>query len=69
MDCHDKRALLRKHALHARAYAEAMDQLVLVSSLAIREEWDLAWGLAASARLLCDDTRNQLQEHTAEHGC
>jgi len=69
MDCDDKHSLRRKYALYTRAYSEAVGKLVAVSSLATRSEWELAWDLAARAQLLCNDTRNQLQEHTAEHGC
>ena len=69
LDCHDDRSLARKYALYMRAYSEALDKLVAVSSLATRSEWELAWDLTARAQLLCDDTRNQLQAHTAEHGC
>ena len=69
MDCHDKRSLWRKYALYARAYSEAIGQLIAFSSLAPRSEWEVAWDLAGRARLLCEETRNQLQEHTAQHGC
>jgi hypothetical protein len=69
LDCHDKRSLRRKYALYVRAYSEAVGKLVAVSSIATRSEWELAWNLTARTQLLCDDTRNQLQEHTAEHGC
>jgi hypothetical protein len=69
MDCHDKRSLWRKYALYARAYSEAIGQLIAFSSLAPRSEWELAWDLASRARLLCEDARDQLQQHTAEHGC
>ena len=69
MDCDDKHSLARKYALYTRAYSEAVDKLVAVSSLATRSEWELAWDLAGRARLLCDEVRNQLEVHTAEHGC
>jgi hypothetical protein len=69
MDCDDKHKLRRKYALYVTAYSEAIGQLVAVSSQATRSEWELAWDLAGRARLLCDDARHQLQEHTAEHGC
>ncbi len=69
MDCHDKRSLGRKYALYVRAYSEAVGKLVAVSSLATRSEWELAWDLAGRARLLCDEALDQLQAHTAEHGC
>ena len=69
MDCDDKHSLVQKHILYVRAYSEAVDKLVAVSSLATRSEWELAWDLANRARLLCVEVRNQLQEHTAEHGC
>jgi hypothetical protein len=65
----DKSSLRRKFALYVRACSEAVGKLVAVSSLATRSEWELAWDLAGRARLLCDDTRSQLQQHTAEHGC
>jgi hypothetical protein len=69
MDCDEKLSLVRKHALCALAYSQAADQLIAVSSLATRSEWDLAWEVTSRARLLCVEARNQLQEHTAEHGC
>ena len=69
MDCHDKDSLRRKYALYVSAYSEAIGKLVAVSSQATRSEWELAWDLAGRARLLCDDVRNQLEEHTAQHGC
>jgi hypothetical protein len=69
MRCVDKRLIWRKHALYARAYSEAVRQLIAVSSIATRFEWDLAWELAYSTRLLCNETLDQLQAHTAEHGC
>ena len=69
LDCHDDRSLRRKYALYQRAYSEALGKLIAVSSIATRSEWDLAWDLAARAQLLCNDTHNQLQAHTAEHGC
>ena len=69
MGCQDKHSLARKYALYVRAYSEAVDKLVAVSSQATRSEWELAWDLAARARLLCNETLDQLQAHTAEHGC
>ena len=69
MDCDDKHSLARKYALYTRAYSEAVDKLVAVSSLATRSEWELAWDLTARAQLLCNETLNRLQAHTAEHGC
>jgi len=69
MRCVDKRLIWRKHALYARACSEAVRQLIAVSSVATRLEWDLAWELAARTQLLCDDTLQQLRQHTAEHGC
>ena len=69
MDCDEKRSLRQKYALYVRAYSEAAGKVVAVSSLATRSEWDLAWSLASRARLLCEDTLRQVQEHTAEHGC
>ncbi len=69
MRCVDKRLIRRKHALYARAYSEAVEQLIAVSSLATRSEWELAWDLAARARLLCNETLDQLQAHAAEHRC
>ena len=69
MDCHAKHSLAQKYALYVRAYSEAVDKLVAVSSLATRSEWELSWDLAARSQLLCNNTRNQLQAHTAEHGC
>jgi len=69
MDCDEKRSLRQKYALYVRAYSEAAGKVVAVSSLATRSEWELAWDLANRARFLCVDTRNQLQQHTAEHGC
>jgi hypothetical protein len=68
-DCRDKRSLWRKHALYSRAYFEAVGQLISVSSLATRSEWELACDLAARAKLLCNETLDQLKQHTAEHGC
>ena len=46
--CRDKRSLWRKQALYSRAYSEAVGQLISVSSLATRSEWESAWDLAAS---------------------
>ena len=69
MDCDEKDSLARKYARYVRAYSEAVGQFVAVSSVATRSEWELAWRLVARAQLLCDDTRHQMQEHTAEHGC
>jgi hypothetical protein len=69
MDCNDKHLLGRKYALYVTAYSEAVGQLIAVSSQATRSEWELAWELAGRAQLLCDDARNQLEAHTAEHGC
>jgi hypothetical protein len=67
--CRDKRSLWRKQALYSRAYSEAVGQLISVSSLATRSEWESAWDLAARARFLCVDSLNELQAHSAEHGC
>ena len=53
MDCDDKLSLVRKHALCALAYSQAADQLIAVSSLATRSEWDLAWEVTSRARVLC----------------
>jgi hypothetical protein len=69
MRCGDKRLIQRKHALYARAYSEAVVQLIAVSSLATRSDWDLAWELASCTQLLCHETLQQLREHTVEHGC
>ena len=69
MDCDEKRLICRKRALYVRAYSEAVGQLIAVSSEATRSEWDLARTLASRTRLLCDETLQQLEEHTAEHGC
>ena len=69
MACRDKRSLWRKQALYSRVYSEAVGQLISVSSLATRSEWESAWDLAARAQLLCNGTLDQLKAHTAEHGC
>lgn len=69
VDCQSKRSLARKYALYVRASSEAIDKLVAVSSLEVTSEWELALDLAARARLLCNETLNQLQAHAAEHGC
>ena len=69
VDCQNKRSLARKYALYVRASSEAVDKLVAASSLEATSEWESALDLAARARLLCNETLDQLQAHAAEHGC
>ena len=69
MACDEKRSLRRKFILYVRAYSEAVEQLNAVGPLATGSEWDLAWDLTSRARLLCEETLQKLQAHTAEHGC